>query len=73
MDADLMAAKTAESKWTRRFWVQQTKSHKILAAEGNGEPVWPNLTLQRLIELAFKDRYITRLDHPVLKRLRGDQ
>jgi hypothetical protein len=73
MDGDLMAAKTAESKWTRRFWVQQTKSHKILAAEGNGEPIWPNLTFQRLIELAFKDRYITRLDHPVLKRLRGDQ
>jgi hypothetical protein len=36
-----------------------------------GEPVWPNLSYQELIRLAFRDHLIDSLDHPVIKRLRG--
>jgi hypothetical protein len=35
------------------------------------DPVWPDVTFQDLIRLAFRDRVITTLDHPVIKRLRG--
>jgi hypothetical protein len=35
------------------------------------EPVWPEATYQELIKLAFRDRLISSLDHPVIKRLRG--
>ncbi len=38
------------------------------------EPEWPEKpeTIQDAIEIAFKDRLIDSLDHPVLKRLRGE-
>jgi hypothetical protein len=36
------------------------------------EPKWPEQPLQELLRIAFKDRFITTLDHPVLQRLRGE-
>jgi hypothetical protein len=35
------------------------------------EPVWPEASFQDLIKIAFRDRLITTIDHPVIKRLRG--
>ena len=35
------------------------------------DPVWPDLTYQEILKIAFRDRYVTDLDHPVVKRLRG--
>jgi hypothetical protein len=36
------------------------------------EPQWPNVTFERLLELAFKDdRIIRDLNHAVIKRLHG--
>ena len=36
------------------------------------EPDWPKYTLQKIINIAFRDNYIRTEDHPVLKRLRGE-
>ena len=36
------------------------------------EPVWLEATLQQLLEIAFKGRLIDTMDHPVLRRLRGE-
>jgi len=36
------------------------------------EPTWPEEDLRALLHIAFKDRYVRDLDHPVLKRLRGE-
>jgi hypothetical protein len=36
------------------------------------EPEWPDLSFTRILELAFRDRFIDSPSHPVLKRLRGD-
>jgi hypothetical protein len=36
------------------------------------EPQWPDMSLQKVLAMAFKDRFIDSLDHPVLKRLRGE-
>jgi hypothetical protein len=30
------------------------------------------VTLDKLLELAFRDRFIEDIDHPVLRRLRGE-
>ena len=74
MESDMMAAKEAERKWTRRQWVPENKTHKVMVAQNlPEEPVWPEITFQELIKKAFKDRYIRDLDHPVLKRLRGEE
>ena len=36
------------------------------------EPVWPEgITFQKLLEIAFRDRFINSPDHPVVQRLRG--
>ena len=35
------------------------------------EPTWPDLSFQELLRIAFRDRLVDRLDHPVIKRLRG--
>jgi hypothetical protein len=35
-------------------------------------PVWPQASMETLMLTAFRDRYLTTLDHPILKRLRGE-
>jgi len=73
METDLAAAKVAETKWVRRYWVPEVKSHKILAAKNLlDEPAWPEVGFKELLKIAFKDRFIKDLDHPVLKKLRGE-
>jgi hypothetical protein len=72
IETDLTAAKVAETQWTRRYWVPDIKSHKILTAQNlTDEPVWPGIGFKELLKIAFKDRFIKSLDHPVLKKLRG--
>ena len=42
-----------------------------VATAAIGEPEWPELPMNALLKLAFGERMITSLDHPVVKRLRG--
>jgi hypothetical protein len=35
-------------------------------------PDWPTIALPEILRLAFKHNYIDTLDHPVLRRLRGE-
>jgi hypothetical protein len=35
------------------------------------EPEWPQLGFWELIKIAFRDHLVDRIDHPVIKRLRG--
>jgi hypothetical protein len=35
------------------------------------EPAWPDASFQDLLRIAFRDRMIDRVDHPVIRRLRG--
>ena len=36
------------------------------------DPVWPTESLKDLLKIGFRDRLIDTVDHPVLKRLRGE-
>jgi hypothetical protein len=36
------------------------------------EPEWPDVPFQKILRTAFRDRYVDSLDHPLLKRLRGE-
>lgn len=74
MESDMVAAKEAQRKWTRRQWVPENRSHKISTANGlTDNPVWPETNFQKLIETAFQEKYIRDLDHSVLKHLRGEE
>ena len=72
IQTDLAAAQKAETKWTRRFWVPETKSHKVMTAEGFTEnPVWPKEGFEELLKIAFGERFIQDINHSVIKKLRG--
>jgi hypothetical protein len=36
------------------------------------EPVWPQMTFPEMLETAFGARFIDSLQHPQIKKLRGD-
>ena len=36
------------------------------------QPEWPDISFQEMLKIAFGDYQITSLDHPILKRLRGE-
>jgi hypothetical protein len=69
----LEAAAMAESKWIRVVSNQQLGAYGVFTASGEWpEPDWPEIPLNELLRIAFKGRVIDSLDHPVLRRLRGE-
>lgn len=69
----LEAVRQAKVSWTRFFWDDKQRRHRIKTTEADWEePSWPDLDLAELLKLAFKDRFIQEADHPVLRKLRGE-
>jgi hypothetical protein len=69
----LEAAREAKTQWVRLFWDNDQRKHRILTAKNQrDEPQWPEKSLSDLLRLAFADMLILDMDHPVLKRLRGE-
>ena len=71
-DSALQIAKAAETTWCRM--VSDTTNgiytHYVPTAE-LPDPKWPALSFNEIIKLAFRGRMIDRLDHPILRELRG--
>jgi hypothetical protein len=42
------------------------------AAASLADPEWPTVPLGELLRLSFKDHYIDSMDHPTLRKLRGE-
>lgn len=71
--SSLEAATHATGKWVRVVANMSLGAYEIFEAAGQwAEPEWPNLPFQQIVRTAFKDHFIDSLDHPVLKRLRGE-
>jgi hypothetical protein len=69
----LDAADTATKRWVRLVANMQLGAYDVHTAEGTlDDPEWPDISFKRVLEVAFKDRFIETLDHPVLRRLRGE-
>lgn len=67
------AAELATRSWVSVRANMGLGAYEPFVAEGNlPEPDWPDLTFQQILEIAFKDRFIRAVDHPVLRRLRGE-
>lgn len=67
------AADMAKSKWIRMTANRHVGAYDVYEAPNlSDEPVWPDLSFREVLNLAFKDRLITSLDHPIVKRLRGE-
>ena len=66
------AADIAMDRWVRVKANMNLGAYEIFeAASTMVEPQWPETGYWDLLKIAFRDRLIDRIDHPVLKRLRG--
>jgi hypothetical protein len=66
------AADMALTKWVRLKANMSLGAYEITVAESAmADPIWPELSYQELVRIAYRDRMIAALDHPVIKRLRG--
>jgi len=72
-DAALIAAERAKTTWIRLAANKALGTYEVKEAQGAiPDPAWPDVTLDKLLELAFRDRFIEDADHPVLRHLRGE-
>jgi hypothetical protein len=66
------AAHLAMTRWIRVKANMGLGAYEIWeAAASISDPTWPELPLQELLKIGFKERLITSFDHLVIKRLRG--
>jgi hypothetical protein len=66
------AAELAKTHWVRMSADMSLGGYRIYKAEGQlSEPVWPDKSLNELLELAFRGRIVDSENHPVIRRLRG--
>ena len=66
------AAELAMKDWIRVKANISLGAYEVSVAESiAAEPEWEKLTYQELIQIGFRDRLITSIDHAVVRRLRG--
>ena len=68
----LDAADLAMRRWVRVKANLSLGAYEIVEAATTAEPEWPTVSFQELLRIAFRDRLVDRLDHAVIKRLRGE-
>jgi hypothetical protein len=71
-DSEIEACALAETRWLRMTANMSGGAYEVFEATGNlPDPEWPEETFEQLFRLAFRDRVITSIDHPVIQRLKG--
>jgi hypothetical protein len=69
----LEAMDRAKKCWVRMTSNMSLGAYDLYEAQGElTEPDWPQTPFHELLKVAFKGRYIDNLEHPVLRRLRGE-
>ena len=69
----LEAAGLAQNCWVRVTANLSLGAYEVHKAPASlPEPEWPDLSFFELANIAFKGKFITTLDHPVLRKLRGE-
>ena len=69
----LEAAQLAMSRWVRVASNRPEGIYETFEATGAlPEPEWPTDSFEQIVQLAFKDHYIDSVDHPAIRRLRGE-
>jgi hypothetical protein len=65
-------AERAMKKWVRVTSSMSLGAYVIFEANGDlPEPVWPDISFQEILQIAFRDRIVDRADHPLVQRLQG--
>jgi hypothetical protein len=69
----LEAVERAVRSWVRISPNMSLGAYDVFEANSQlSDPEWPEISFHELLRVAFKDRLIDSLDHPVLRRLRGE-
>lgn len=72
-ESALEIAEYAKGRWVRIKSNREIARYECFEAQGTlTEPSWPELSFEQMMNMAFRDRRIMSLDHPVLRRLRGE-
>ena len=67
------AAELAKYNWIRLIPNMNIGAYEIIEATGClPDPEWPELSFKEIMEIAFKDKLISDLQHPIIRRLRGE-
>jgi len=66
------AAETAMERWVRVKANMDLGAYEMAEATAAiPDPEWPDRSFHELLRTAFRDRFVDRPDHPVIKRLQG--
>ena len=69
----LEAAHLATKQWVRVSANMSLGAYEVFEATGNlPEPIWPDISFKELLEIAFRDKFIQSLEHPVIRSLQGE-
>jgi len=69
----LEAAKIASDRWVRVAANMSLGAYEVFEATGDlPEPCWPEADFAKLLKVAFRDHFIQSIDHPVIRKLRGE-
>ena len=72
-ESALEAVKTAQSSWVRVSANMQLGAYDVIESLGYAdEPAWPAESMSELLAVAFRGKMVDSMDHPVLRRLRGE-
>ncbi len=71
-ESALDAADRASKNWVRLSSNQRTSAYDIAVASIFEDPRWPDKPFNEVLRIAFKGKVIDDLNHPVLRRLRGE-
>ncbi len=72
-ESGVEAARLAEDSWVRVVADMSAGAYIPYAAQGElPDPAWPDMRLEELLRLAFGQRFIRDVNHPVLRQLRGE-
>jgi len=68
-----VAAERAMGHWVRVASNRALGAYEISVAIADlPEPEWPDLPFDEVLKIAFREHIVDRLDHPLVKQLRGE-
>jgi hypothetical protein len=72
-DSARIAIQAATRSWVRTIPDKSSNGYLLeYPMVAPPDPMWPPLTFTQILETAFGSRFIDSLNHPMIKKLRGD-
>jgi hypothetical protein len=71
-ESAMVAKDHGKTAWVKIQSDRALSGYRVFVAEGNiPDPQWPNKTLEEILEIAFRDRIIKSMDHPIVRKYLG--